>query len=105
MAQRKTKIITTTGNSATATKKKGYVAPHKKDRVQQFEPLFEKKNFIIIFAGLLLIAIGFILMSGGKMPSPDVWEPERIYSLRRVFIAPIFILAGLGLSIYSVFKK
>jgi len=39
------------------------------------------------------------------MPSPDVWEPQRIYSFRRTVLAPIFILAGLGTEIYAIFKR
>ena len=104
MAQRKTKIITTSprGQSSTAKRQSSY---RKKDRVVHYEPLFTKNNYILILAGLLVMTIGYILMAGGKMPSPDVWEPDRIYSLRRVLIAPVIILIGLGLIIYSVFKK
>jgi hypothetical protein len=39
------------------------------------------------------------------MPSPDEWEPERIYSFRRTVLAPIVILAGLAVEIYAIFKK
>ena len=55
--------------------------------------------------GAGLIALGLVLMSGGHMPSPDVWEPERIYGFRRTVLAPLVILAGLGVEIYAIFKK
>lgn len=77
----------------------------KKVEAEKEPLLFNKQNYYIMGAGLLLIALGMILMAGGDMPSPDVWEPERIYSFRRITLAPIVILAGLGLEIYAIFKK
>ena len=103
MSQRKTKIISTSGKRTTEHKR--ISSYRRKEKISHFEPLFTRTNYILIIAGLLVMVIGYILMAGGKMPSPDVWEPERIYSLRRVFIAPLIILVGLGLTIYSVFKK
>ncbi len=67
--------------------------------------IFERKNYMLMLTGVALMGIGFLLMLGGNMPSPDVWEPERIYSFRRVTLAPIVILAGLGLEVYAIFKK
>lgn len=69
------------------------------------EFIFDKKNYYFMLGGIALMALGFILMLGGNMPSPDVWEPERIYSFRRVTLAPMLILAGLGLEVYAIFKK
>lgn len=69
------------------------------------EFIFDKKNYYLMLGGIALMALGFILMLGGNMPSPDVWEPERIYSFRRVTLAPMLILAGLGLEVYAIFKK
>ncbi len=69
------------------------------------EMLFGKKNYLIVIGGLLVMVLGFALMAGGHMPSSDVWEPERIYSFRRIVLAPIVILAGLGLQIYAIFSK
>jgi hypothetical protein len=67
--------------------------------------LFGKKNFMLISIGVALIFIGFGLMSGGHMPSPDVWDESLIYSHRRITIAPIFIIAGLILNVYAIFSK
>ena len=69
------------------------------------EMLFQRKNYYLIFGGLALIAIGLLLMSGGKMPSPDVWDESLIYSPRRIILAPIVILSGLGLVLISIFRK
>lgn len=67
--------------------------------------LFTRQSYILMGAGVALIAIGLLLMSGGKMPSPDVWDEDLIYGFRRTVLAPIAILAGLGLEIYAIFKK
>jgi len=67
--------------------------------------LFGRKNFMFMFIGLGLIALGMLLMSGGSMPSPDVWDEDIIYSTRRTLIAPIVILAGLAMQIYAIFVK
>jgi sulfite exporter TauE/SafE len=67
--------------------------------------LFGKKNYTFIIAGVALIFIGLALMSGGHMPSPDVWDESLIYSHRRITLAPIVILAGLVVNVYAIFIK
>ena len=71
----------------------------------QMEMLFNKNNFIWMGGGILLVAIGLVLMSGGNMPSPDVWDETIIYSPVRMVIAPIFILAGLIIEVFAIFRK
>ena len=67
--------------------------------------LFGRKNFMFLLGGIILITIGYLLMAGGSMPSPDVWDEDLIYGTRRTLIAPIFILAGLALQVYTIFAK
>jgi hypothetical protein len=67
--------------------------------------LFGKRNFAFLLAGTGLIALGYFLMAGGNMPSSDVWDESLIYSTRRTFIAPLLILAGLGIQAYTIFAK
>ena len=69
------------------------------------ELTFGRQTYIWMGIGVALIVIGMILMSGGAMPSPDVWDEDIIYGFRRTVLAPIFILAGLGVEIYAVLKK
>lgn len=66
--------------------------------------LFGRENYKWVFIGIGLILLGMILMMGGAMPSPDVWDDSLIYSHRRITLAPIVILAGLGLQVYAIFK-
>jgi len=66
--------------------------------------IFGKQNYILMGAGLLLVIIGFMLMSGGAQPD-DAWNPDEIYSFRRTVLAPFVILAGLVVEIFASFKK
>jgi len=72
----------------------------KKDQKPQF--LFSKHNYLIMFIGLVVIALGFILMAGGGSDDPAVFNPE-IYSWRRIRLAPTLVLIGLGIQIYAIF--
>lgn len=51
--------------------------------------------------GILLIGLGYILMSGGGSDDPEVFNPE-IFNFRRMTIAPITLLAGLVLEVYAI---
>jgi hypothetical protein len=66
---------------------------------------YGKKHIRIVLIGLALIALGLVLMSGGHMPSPEVWDESIIYSFRRTVLAPAFIIAGLAVQVYAIFKS
>ncbi|MDX1940838.1 MAG: DUF3098 domain-containing protein [Saprospiraceae bacterium] len=108
MSQPKKKVVVTT---TTQEKQKTNRPTPTASRTRQAasapkaELLFTRQNYMWMGIGAGLIALGLVLMSGGQMPSPDVWEPERIYGFRRTVLAPIVILAGLGVEIYAIFKK
>lgn len=72
---------------------------------QAFPLLFNKQTYLYIGIGCGLIALGLILMLGGGMDDPAVWDESVIYSPIRITLAPIIILAGLGMQIYAIFKK
>lgn len=68
--------------------------------------LFEKKNYWWMLGGLLLIALGMYLMSGGQSNlNPTVFDKAAVYSPVRITIAPILILAGLVVEVIAIFKK
>lgn len=105
MSDKKTKRVIT---SKTQARHQISSKTNLKGHISQLEPvqfLFQKKNFIYLGIGLLLMVIGFFLMAGGKMPSPDVWNSSLIYSKRIVVLSPIFLLSGLGMVAFSIFKK
>lgn len=67
--------------------------------------LFTSDNFKWMLIGLVVMAIGFFLMAGGKSADPNVFNDSEIYSFRRITLAPILIVAGLVIEIYAIMKK
>jgi hypothetical protein len=67
--------------------------------------IFGKDNYIWMIAGIVLMAIGIMLMAGGKSDDPNIFKENEVYSVRRITIAPIIILLGLGIEVYAIFKK
>ena len=66
--------------------------------------LFDRSKYTLLIAGLLVTALGFILMIGGGSDDPAVFS-EDIFSFRRMTLAPILVLAGYGIQIYAILKK
>jgi hypothetical protein len=66
--------------------------------------LFGRKNFMILFAGLALLAVGFLLMTGGSQP-PNQFDPDVVYSFRRTTLSTIFVVIGFLVILYSIFQK
>jgi len=71
---------------------------------QKQEFLFDGINYKILLIGIGVIALGFILMSGGGSNDPNVFN-EDVFNFRRIRLAPTTVLIGFGITIYSIFKK
>ena len=67
--------------------------------------VFGRETFKWMLIGLGIMAVGFLCMTGGAMPSPDVWDETIIYSAMRTKVAPFLIMVGLGVQVYAIFKK
>ena len=63
--------------------------------------LFGKRNYQIMLIGIVFIAVGFILMSGGSSSSPDTFN-EDIFNFRRIRLAPTLVLIGLAMQIFAI---
>jgi hypothetical protein len=75
-----------------------------KETKQASEFAFRRENYILLLIGLAVIAVGFLLMIGGKSEDPQVFN-ESIFNFQRVTLAPILILAGYIIEIYAIMKK
>jgi len=75
-----------------------------KNNEQKPDFLFDQINYKFLLIGIAVIAIGFILMSGGGSNDPNVFN-EDVFSFRRIRLAPTVVLIGFGITIYSIFKK
>jgi hypothetical protein len=79
------------GKNVTATKK-------------SFDFAFEKENYILMIIGLVVLAIGYLLMVGGGSEDPDVFNYD-IFSFRRVVLSPIVLVAGMLIEVVAIMKK
>lgn len=68
-------------------------------------PLFVKENYVWMGIGAVVIALGMLLMSGGKNQDPNTFDVKVVYSTTRITIAPILIVLGLLVEVYALFKK
>jgi len=105
MANKKKKVVVT----ASKEKKTVKATVSKSQRIDNSSAprtlVFSKSNYMTMLLGIALIFLGMMLMTGGSMPSPDVWDDNIIYSTRRTLIAPLLILIGLGVEFYAIFRK
>lgn len=65
------------------------------------EFLFGKKNYVWMLIGLAVIAVGFVLMSGGGSENPAIFN-EEIYNFRRIRLAPTVVLIGFAIEVYAI---
>ena len=66
--------------------------------------LFGKRNYTWMLIGLAFVALGFVLMAGGKSDDPEVFN-EAIYSFRRIRLAPTLVLIGFAIEVYAILRS
>jgi len=66
--------------------------------------LFNKRRYRFLILSILIIGIGFVLMSGGESTDPDIFNNE-IYNFRRIRLAPLMVVLGFVLCIFSILYK
>ena len=66
--------------------------------------LFNKRRYRFLILSILIIGIGFVLMSGGESTNPDIFNNE-IYNFRRIRLAPLIVVLGFVLCIFSILYK
>lgn len=76
----------------------------KEESKEQFSFVFTKVNYIIMGAGLLLLALGYILLAGGGSDDPNVFNYE-MFNVRRLYVAPILIILGLITEVVAIMYK
>ena len=67
--------------------------------------IFDSTNYIIMVIGIVVILIGFALMSGGATSDVNVFPAEDLYSFRRITLAPIIVMTGFGIEIFAILKR
>ena len=64
-----------------------------------------KENYKFIILGCIVVALGFILMSGGGTDNPNEFNEEELFSFRRITLAPFFVILGYVIVLYGVMKR
>lgn len=71
----------------------------------KFDFPIKKENLRIIFIGLAINIIGYLLMIGGGADNPSEFHEKELFSSVRITVAPILIVAGFVVMIYGIMKK
>ena len=66
---------------------------NKDNKMEKGRMPFTMKNYVMMLAGLLVIVLGFVLMSGGGEHTVTEFD-ESIFSFRRITLAPVVVIAG-----------
>jgi hypothetical protein len=66
---------------------------------------FGKENYRILIIGVVIVAIGYMLMVGGGSDDPNQFHADEIFSFRRITLSPIVILSGFVVVLYGIMKK
>lgn len=59
---------------------------------------------MLMIIGLVLIALGYVLMAGGGSDDPNVFN-DAIFNKQRLVVAPLLVLAGFGVELYAIMTK
>lgn len=63
-----------------------------------------KKNYLMMLVGLGVIIVGFLLMAGGGSDDLTVFN-EKMFSFRRITLAPIVVIAGFAFEVFAIMKR
>ncbi len=66
---------------------------------------FQPENYKLLLIGLAINVLGFILMIGGGTDDPTKFDGDALFSHRRITYAPLLIVAGYVVIIYSIMRK
>ena len=57
----------------------------------------------LLLIGFFVMVAGYIIMIGGGSDDPAVFN-EAMFDFRRLVLAPVVILAGIGLEVFAIMK-
>ena len=89
MAKIKTKV--TKSNPVKEEKDKNFAMP--------------KDSYKYIAIGCAIIVLGFLFMIGGGNEDPNIFDASKMFSFRRITLAPIIVMAGFIFVGYAIMRK
>ena len=63
-----------------------------------------RKGLIMMLVGRALMVLGYVLMTGGGSPDPQVFN-YAMFDFRRLVLAPVAIVAGIVVIIVAIIRK
>mgnify|MGYP000618825554 FL=1 len=66
---------------------------------------FQAENYKILLIGLAINILGFLLMIGGGSDDPNKFDASELFSTVRITIAPMLIVGGYIVILFSIIKK
>jgi hypothetical protein len=66
---------------------------------------FGKRNYVMMLGGVAAIVLGFVLLSGGGSDDPATQFDYGMFSFRRLYAAPVLLLAGFLFEIYAIMYR
>lgn len=76
--------------------------PHVNMKKSQHTFLFSKTNYALMALGMVVILMGFYIMSGGNDEDLTKFS-EEIFSQRRIFWAPLIVVLGFVIEVIAIF--
>lgn len=77
---------------------------NKEEQNNRFHFAFGRMNYILMGAGLIVLVLGYILLSGGGSDDPNTFNPA-MFDNRRLVVAPILIIVGFVVEILAIMYK
>lgn len=66
---------------------------------------FKKENYRIMIIGIVVVAIGYLLMMGGAAEDPKEFSGDELFNFQRNFLAPFMVLTGYVVVMVGIMKK
>ncbi|MBO5971691.1 MAG: DUF3098 domain-containing protein [Alistipes sp.] len=77
---------------------------NKDNKIDEGRMPFTMKNYVMMLIGVVVIILGFVLMSGGGEHTVTEFD-ESIFSFRRITLAPIVVIAGFVVVGVAIMKR
>lgn len=63
-----------------------------------------RKGIFLMIVGALVMALGFVLLSGGGVKDPNTFN-WSMFDFRRLVVAPLVIVGGIVVIIIGIMRK
>lgn len=63
-----------------------------------------RKSIKLLLAGLIVMVAGYVLLAGGGVKDPDVFN-YAMFDFRRLVAAPVVMVAGIVVIVVAIMRK